>query len=149
MATKTTYEVHTLKGGRWMVDSTHPKKDVAMEIVRSLHGEKVYEAIKVIKDTYDDATGDAKEIVVYDSGKVSRERATSPANPPSAATKPTAPGGPKADVDFKGGQPTRKKPSKDGMVAVKAIAMLVLILAGGLGVLYLLAGASNFVERLF
>lgn len=148
MATKTTYEVHTLKGGRWMVDSTHPKKDVAMEIVRSLHGEKAYEAIKVIKDTYDDATGDAKEIVVYDSGKVSRERASTPANPPSAS-KPAAQGGPKADVDFKGGAQKTKKPSKDGMVAVKAIAMLILILAGGLGVLYFLAGASNFVERLF
>ena len=47
------YEVHTLKGGQWVIDSTYPDRESSIEVAKQLHGEKRFDAIKVIKDTFD------------------------------------------------------------------------------------------------
>ena len=47
------YEVHTLKSGQWVIDSTYPDRESSIEVAKSLHGEKRFDAIKVIKDTFD------------------------------------------------------------------------------------------------
>ncbi len=50
MSTQTLFEVHTLKGGQWQVDSTYQNRDQAIEVARGLFGEKVYQGVKVIQD---------------------------------------------------------------------------------------------------
>jgi len=65
MSTQTLFEVHTLKGGQWQVDSTYQQRDEAIEVARGLFGEKVFQGVKVIQDKYDPRTGDNRESVIY------------------------------------------------------------------------------------
>src|SRR3546814_13501786 len=78
------YEVHTLKGGQWVIDSTYPDRESSIEVAKQLHGEKRYDAIKVIKDTFDPKTGKGKEIVVYDTSRAPREKSLSSASKATA-----------------------------------------------------------------
>tara|TARA_R110002012_G_scaffold36818_3_gene103801 strand:+ start:1877 stop:2317 length:441 start_codon:yes stop_codon:yes gene_type:complete len=146
MAVQTLFEVHTLKGGSWAVDSTYPDRDIAIETAKSLHGEKQYEAVKVIKDTFDPATGNGKEIVVFDTTSKVRDK--------QAAPEPAAAAAPAASAALKQGTPPRgqgkaKKPSGDYVMAIKVTLLLVLILAGGLGTIYLLHYAGGNFQKLF
>ena len=111
MSSKTTFEVHTLKGGQWLVDSTYPERGPAIEVARSLYGEKRYEAVKVIRDTFNTATGDSKESVIYDSAKPVREKSPPPAAGGEAKAPPATGAGPKADVAFGGGHAPAKERS--------------------------------------
>lgn len=137
------FEVHTLKGGQWVIDSTYPGREAAIEVAKQLYGEKAFEAIKVIKDTFDPATGQGKEIVVYDSAKAPKPKA-----PPPAA-KDEAPVAKPAAAPATVGAKKKKAPNKDVSVALKATGWLVVILVGGLGVLFLITKAGDFFGRGF
>lgn len=144
MAVQTLFEVHTLKGGSWAVDSTYPDRDIAIETAKSLHGEKQFEAVKVIKDTYDSATGNGKEIVVFDTTSKVRDKAPAP----EVAAAPAATAALKQAAPARGrGKP--KSSSSDYAMAVKVTLLLVLILAGGLGTIYLLHYAGGNFQKLF
>lgn len=137
------YEVHTLKGGQWVIDSTYPDKDSSIEVAKQLHGEKRFEAIKVIKDTFDTKTGQGKELVVFDTSKAPRERSTPP---PAAAAKAEAPAAAPVSAATRG----KKKPkNQDVSVALKATGWLVAIVIGGLGVLFLINKAGALFTKGF
>jgi hypothetical protein len=138
------YEVHTLKGGQWVIDSTYPDKDSSIEVAKQLHGEKRFEGIKVIKDTFDPKTGQGKELVVFDTSKTARER---PA-PPSPAAK--AADAPAAAAPAAAAARTKKKPkNQDVSVALKATGWLLVIVIGGLGVLFLINKAGALFSQGF
>ena len=142
MAVQTLYEVHTLKSGNWAVDSTYPDRDTAIDVAKSLHGEKQFQAVKVIKDTYDPATGNGKEIVVFDTtSKVNREKAQ-----PQAAEQPAA-AAPMRSAPVRGKK--GKNTKGDYAMAIKVTLLLVLILGGGLGTIYLLHYAGGNFQKLF
>ncbi|WP_193172003.1 hypothetical protein [Nisaea nitritireducens] len=143
MAVQTLYEVHTLKSGNWAVDSTYPDRDTAIDVAKSLHGEKQFQAVKVIKDTFDEATGNGKEIVVFDtSSKVSRDK--TPPAPEQPAAAAAAPARPSTARGSKG-----KNTKGDYAMAIKVTLLLVLILGGGLGTIYLLHYAGGSFQKLF
>lgn len=148
MAVQTLFEVHTLKGGSWVVDSTYPDRDGAIEVAKSLHGEKRFEAVKVIKDTFDPATGNGKEIVVFDTtSKTNKEKPAAPAPEP-------APAAPKKKAEPVTRSPSARRPKKksggsDMAVALKVSLWLVVILVGGLGALYLLHFTGGMFQRWF
>ncbi|WP_193186468.1 hypothetical protein [Nisaea sediminum] len=149
MAVQTLYEVHTLKGGSWAVDSTYPDRDGAIEVAKSLHGEKQFQAVKVVKDTYDPASGQGKEIVVFDTtSKVGRDK---PAPAAAEAPAPTPPGA--AAVLNPASAPKRSQKGKntksDYAMAIKVTLLLVLILGGGLGAIFLLHNAGGFFQKMF
>ncbi|WP_028466535.1 hypothetical protein [Nisaea denitrificans] len=146
MAVQTLYEVHTLKSGNWAVDSTYPDRDTAIDVAKSLHGEKQFQAVKVIKDTFDEATGNGKEIVVFDTtSKVNRDKAPPPAPAPDKpATAAAAPARPAPARNVKG-----KNTKGDYAMAAKVTLLLVLILVGGLGTIYLLHYAGGNFQKLF
>lgn len=138
------YEVHTLKGGQWVIDSTYPDKETSIEVAKQLHGEKRFEGIKVIKDTFDPKTGQGKELVVFDTSKAPKERAAPP--PPAAA---------RSAADAPAAAPAapsraKKKPkNQDVSVALKATGWLVAIVIGGLGVLFLINKAGALFSKGF
>lgn len=139
------YEVHTLKGGQWVIDSTYPDKETSIEVAKQLHGEKRFEGIKVIKDTFDPKTGQGKELVVFDTSKAPKDR---PAPPPPAAAKQAAAEAPAAAPAA--AARTKKKPkNQDVSVALKATGWLVAIVIGGLGVLFLINKAGALFSRAF
>jgi hypothetical protein len=144
MAVQTLYEVHTLKSGNWAVDSTYPDRDTAIDVAKSLHGEKQFQAVKVIKDTFDEATGNGKEIVVFDTtSKVNRDKSPPPA-PDKPATAAAAPARSAPARSVKG-----KNTKGDYAMAAKVTLLLVLILVGGLGTIYLLHYAGGNFQKLF
>lgn len=143
MSTQTLFEVHTLKGGQWQVDSTYQKRDEAIEVARGLFGEKVYQGVKVIQDKYDPRTGENRESVIYDSNKQVKPRAT-PTPEAEAAEPATAPRPTPAS-----GKPGKSSGGKDAAVAIKASLLLVVILAGGLGILYGLDFITAWFSKLF
>ena len=142
------YEVHTLKGGQWVIDSTYPDRESSIEVAKQLHGEKRFDGVKVIRDTFDPKTGDGKEIVVYDTSKAPREKSTPP--PPAAAkaveAAATVAAGPAPSRPA--GKPRTGK-NQDVSVAVKAVLWLTVILVGGLGVLYLVSKAGDMMGKGF
>lgn len=143
MSTQTLFEVHTLKGGQWQVDSTYQNRDEAIEVACGLFGEKVFQGVKVIQDKYDPRTGDNRESVIYDSNKQVKPRPTptqsSEEAAPAAVSRP-------APTSGKGGKSGGRK---DAAVAIKASLLLVVILAGGLGLLYGLDFVSAWFSKLF
>jgi hypothetical protein len=138
------FEVHTLKGGQWVIDSTYPDRDTSIEVAKQLHGEKRFEGIKVIKDTFDPKTGQGKELVVFDTSKAPKDR---PAAPPPAAAKSDAP----ATAAGPAAAPRAKKKTKnqDVSVALKATGWLLAIVIGGLGVLFLINKAGALFSKGF
>lgn len=140
------YEVHTLKGGQWVIDSTYPDKDTSIEVAKQLHGEKRFEGIKVIKDTFDPKTGQGKELVVFDTSKTPKDR---PAPPPPAAAKAAADSS-AAAAPVSAAMRAKKKPkNQDVSVALKATGWLVAIVIGGLGVLFLINKAGALFSKGF
>lgn len=145
MSTQTTFEVHTLKGGQWQVDSTYQQRDKAIEVARSLFGEKVFEGVKVIQDKYDPNTGDNRETIIYDSNKQVKPRAAPAAEAepaPSPASRP-------ASAPPKSAKSSKSVGRKDTAVAVKASLLLIVILAGGLGMLFGLEYVTAWFSKLF
>lgn len=138
------FEVHTLKGGRWVIDSTYPDKDTSIEVAKQLHGEKRFEGIKVIKDTFDPKTGQGKELVVFDTSKAPKDR---PAPPPPAGAKAEASAAPAPAAGPARGQ--KKSKNQDVSVALKATGWLVAIVIGGLGVLFLINKAGALFSKGF
>jgi hypothetical protein len=143
MSTQTLFEVHTLKGGQWQVDSTYQNRDQAIEVARGLFGEKVYQDVKVIQDRYDARTGENRESVIYDSNKQVKPR---PAPTQGAEESTPAPASRPATASA---MPAKSGGGKDAAVAIKASLLLVVILAGGLGVLYGLDFISAWFSKLF
>ena len=139
------YEVHTLKGGQWVIDSTYPDRDTSIEVAKQLHGEKRFEGIKVIKDTFDPKTGQGKELVVFDTSKAPKDR---PAPPPPAAAKATASEAPAA-APAAASRAKKKPKNQDVSVALKATGWLVAIVIGGLGVLFLINKAGALFSKGF
>ena len=142
------YEVHTLKGGQWVIDSTYPDRESSIEVAKQLHGEKRYDAIKVIKDTFDPKTGKGKEIIVYDTSRTPREKSLSSAakaTAEAAAVAKAASGEARAAAAAGKGKPR----NQDVSVALKAVLWLTAILIGGLGVLFLITKAGSLMDKAF
>jgi hypothetical protein len=139
----TNFEVHTLKGGVWQIDSTYQQREPAIETAKQLYGEKRFEAIKVVKDEFDPKTNKGKEIVIYDTAKPQTERK---APPPKEEAKLAAPDK-KANVDFKGTGAPKAAPKSQASL-VKAILLLGLVLLGGLGALFGLSQLTAFLGKL-
>lgn len=139
----TNFEVHTLKGGVWQIDSTYQQREPAIETAKQLYGEKRFEAIKVIKDDFDPKTNKGKEIVIYDTAKPQPERKTPPPKEePKAAAAPEK----KADVDFKGGP--HKPKAKPETALAKYVVLLGVVLLGGLALLFGLSQLSGILAKL-
>jgi hypothetical protein len=141
------YEVHTLKGGQWVIDSTYPDRDSAIEVAKQLYGEKRFDGVKVVKDTFDPKTGEGKEIVVFDTSKAPREKTPPP--PPAAKAAEAAAPAAKPAVEPRARQRYKKEHHKDISVAVKASLWLTVILIGGLGILYLIIKAGDMMGKGF
>lgn len=149
MSVQTLYEVLTLKSGEWVVDSTYGDRDGAIEVAKSLHAEKRFDAVKVVRDTYDASTGTAKEVVVFDTtSKISKERSQqAAAAAKTAAAQPASTSGP-APVPARG-KPAGKRKGSDVGLAVKAVVWLAIILGGGLGAIFALNYAGFHLAKLF
>ena len=139
------YEVHTLKGGQWVIDSTYPDRESSIEVAKQLHGEKRFDAIKVIKDTFDPQSGKGKEIIVYDTSRTPRDKKA----PSTAAGKAAEAAAVKVGYDTSRPSGKAKPANQDLSVAIKAMLWLALILVGGIGLLFLVTKAGDMMGKGF
>jgi hypothetical protein len=134
-------EVHTRKGGTWQVDSTYPGREEAVEVAKSLYGEKRFEAIKVIRDSYDKQRGASRESTIYDSERSYAVKPDEPGAAPAGDTKSEAPAAARPE----------SKPKKGGDFKVAGVAAiwLIVILAFGLGMLFVMAKMTSWMQGLY
>ena len=139
MTKETTFEVLSLRSGEWQTDTIYSDREEAIEAARNLYGDPHMDGAKVISEVYDDETGKSKESTIFNTTtKIKAKQSSLENNSPVPARQ--------------GRVPSKKlKPvarGRDAMVAVKAAIWLLLILAGGLGVLYGFEGLNRFFDKL-
>jgi len=67
MARQTHFEIHVEQNGRWTIHARYParKKDDAITEAKQLDGMGHIQTVKVIREVFDDATGENEEYTVY------------------------------------------------------------------------------------
>ncbi len=139
MSKETTYEVLSLKGGEWQTDTIYPDREEALEAARALYADPHIEGSKVISEVYDAKTGGSKEATIFNTTvKIKAKKSAQEDKPVLSPIKRNSP-------SKKSAKDTR---SKDLIVAAKAALWLLLILIGGLGILYGFDIISNFLNKL-
>ncbi len=95
-----TYEVQTLKDGRWMIEQRCGTEDEATAEAHDLHNTGAFRSVKVLKEIYDTAANLYRETLVLqlrdnssgfanaNSKDASRPKGQSKGQPPRAAKAP-------------------------------------------------------------
>ena len=139
MSKETTYEVLSLKGGEWQTDTIYSDREEAIEAARSLYADPHIEGAKVISEIYNNKTGGSKESTIFNTttkikAKKSAQEEKSSLSPIKRNTSPK--------------KSANDTPRRDLIVAVKASVWLLLILIGGLGILYGFDEINKFFNKL-
>jgi hypothetical protein len=122
VARTVSFEIYSFKGGNWMLDSVHDDKNMAIHQGRMLISSPHHMAIRVIQETYDDATDNTTSKIIYKEQKGGDEE-----KPKKTTTKKKGPA--------KKGKRKKKKKGNNS----KSLLILVLSMGGiGLGLLALL-----------
>ncbi|MBC8267187.1 MAG: hypothetical protein H8E36_00370 [Rhodospirillaceae bacterium] len=122
MARTVSFEIYSFKGGNWMLDSVHDDKNMAIHQGRMLISSPHHMAIRVIQETYDEATDNTTSKIIYKEQKGGDEE-----KPKKTTSKKK---GPSTKV--------KRKKRKKGNTS-KSLLVLVLSMGGiGLGLLALL-----------
>lgn len=120
-----TYELHVLIKDRWTIEQTYPgdQKQRALDHARELYVEPHVTAVKVISETYDEATNESRESTIFEAAPGPRKgsaAARRQAPRPAAAPQPAP-----APAQRAAARPTGPPP----MSTVKLAAMLLALIA--------------------
>jgi|GEM_PF-1267751 len=63
------YEVISLKGGRWITESNGDDKAYALQQAEEIMASGFFMAVKVLEETYDDETGTSKTSLIFNKKK--------------------------------------------------------------------------------
>ena len=63
------FEIHSQRAGKWMIEEIDGSEAAAIEQARQLYNDSKVEAVKVIRETYNPHTNEAKERVVYEASR--------------------------------------------------------------------------------
>ena len=69
MAPSVSYEIYTYRNGNWTVDSVHDDKQLAIHQARLLLDSRHHMAIRVMEESYDEATDKSTTKVVFTKKK--------------------------------------------------------------------------------
>ncbi len=69
MATTVSYEVYSLREGRWNLDSIYDDRSLALHEARHLLKRRHEKGVKVVKENYDDETNKAIPTTIYHEGE--------------------------------------------------------------------------------
>lgn len=123
MARTVSYEIYSFKNGNWMLDSVHDDKNMAIHQARMLIASPHHMAIRVIEESYDEATDNTMSKIVYKEKKGGDDE-----KPKVKTTRKKSPA-------RKGKRKKKKKRGKS-----RNLMILILSICGiGLGLLALLA----------
>ncbi len=69
MPIKNSFEVLSLKDGRWQTEMVIGDKKEALEEARDILEKRFFSAVKVIEERFDEETGDARHFIVFNEKK--------------------------------------------------------------------------------
>lgn len=122
------FEIHTFREGVWKIDSVFDDKDLAVTEAQRMERAGRYSAIRVVEESYDEATDKGNTRTVYRSTKVDRintESAERRKAPPTIAPPP------------KKALPKKKQASFTQMMIVACLTLGAIVVAG-MGIMYAL-----------
>ena len=128
MAPSVSFEILTYKNGNWMVDSVHDDKTSAVHQARLLLDGRHHNAVRVMEESYDEATDKAMSKVVF-SKKKSDEAPKSTYKKPEKEEK-------KAKPDGKKKKKKKKKASSGSNTFLKITFSLGGIMLGLISLLF-------------
>jgi len=119
VAKNVAFEIQVYKAGSWKIDSIFDDRALALFEAKRLESYSRQDSIRIIEETYDDATNLTSVRVIFRSARVGAQ------SPPSPAVKKP----PEADVQRKEGRqkPETAKDSGIGHVIWFALAVAVII----------------------
>lgn len=133
MAVMKIFEIHVYRGGNWTIDSIFDDLDLALcEAERMDRGGR-FSAVRVVEETFDEQTEKSRTRTVFRSTKADKINAATKARVEAPLRTVAPPRRP----------PPRRKSSLSSQV-IMAILLLSLIVAGGLGAIYLINTANGF-----
>ena len=92
MAKTVSFEILTYKGGNWMVDSVHDDKQLAIHQAHLLLDGRHHNAIRVMEESFDDATEEVSSKVVFSKKKSDKPPKSTYKKPEDEEKKGTANG---------------------------------------------------------
>jgi hypothetical protein len=122
------FEIHTFREGVWKIDSVFDDKELAVVEAQRMERAGRYSAIRVVEETFDEATEKGNTRTVYRSTKVDRvntESAERRKAPSTIAPPPKKPAPKKSQASF-----TR--------IMIMACLTLGAIVIAGMGIMYAL-----------
>jgi hypothetical protein len=127
------FEIHTFRDGTWKIDSVFDDKELAVVEAQRMERSGRYSAIRVVEESFDEATERGNTRTVYRSTKVDRvntESAERRKAPPNIAPPP---------------RPTKPKKAQASFTRLLIVASLTLgaIALAGLGVMYALRSLTG------
>ncbi len=143
---KVSYELHAQSKDRWNIERVYQghQKEEALEDARALNAESHIQAVKLVRETYNESENSSSEVVIFDTTKNKTEPEPAaafikarPKKPePKPAPKPQASGAPKSKAKPK---PMGPSPTVLGLVGGAALVVL-------LGAWYLLANGAALLK---
>lgn len=129
MSTIVSYEVYSFRTGSWYIDSIYDDKEQALHEARLLIGGRHQRGVKVIKENYNEDTGEAMDVVIFNEQSGDKKPAMMPIKKSTAIA----------------GAPPRKKPEPVESLTAYIVKMVLLIGAIGLGLIALLSLAKHYI----
>lgn len=118
------FEIHTIRGGNWKIDSVFDDKELAIYEAQRIEKAGRFSAVRVIQEIYDEETQRTSVRTVYRTSKI--DSANIEATRRRAQPLTVAP------------PPPRPRPRKHHVSAMTLVLTLTVIVLGGIGALYLL-----------
>lgn len=137
------YELHLFRDRDWKIDSVFDDRDLAVMEARRIERSKRYLGVRVLEETFDQATSRTASRTIYRSNKVEtpQPEALPPRNAGAALRAPVAP---PARPKARGVTPTKRSRGYHSPSQVLLVTSLTIgaVLVCGLGALYALRSLS-------
>jgi hypothetical protein len=123
------FEIQTYKDAAWHIDSVFDDADIALLEARRMDESRRYQIVRVVEETYDEASGATSCRVIFRGGRLAAEakaRRAAPAPPRPAAAPPASVG---REPAHRGGR-APAAPQSQGLALPLAIGALIVVGGG-------------------
>jgi hypothetical protein len=135
------FEIHTMRDGRWGIDSVFNDRDLALFEARRVDENRRYNGVRVIEEVYDETSGMTTHRTIFRGRKSSARKADRRKRPDRTSRAAPAPRGGVGQERAPRARAPAHEPKKKSMLVPVLLALLLLVIgvAGLLG-LHLLSG---------
>ncbi|MFD2204035.1 hypothetical protein [Kiloniella antarctica] len=127
MSQAVSFEVDTYQNNRWVLECVLDDKDMALSTAKRLYDSKRFSAVRVVQETYDDASNSSRERVIFETTVADRDNRAAQQKKSDVAKKEV--------VDRSERHSLRKRPKKEEPAKKKpSIWTMVFLLVGILAV---------------